>query len=230
MNKSFLSLFLVSFATISFSQSLLVTGDTVVYGHPSDFQIESHLYVKNINSDTALVYCEKTVVQQNQTGTNNFCWGGTCYGESTIISTKVDTIPPGVESQGFSGYYQPWSDPSIAVVEYCFYLDSDPNDRSCATITYDAMGVTDLDRVTSIDKIGSFYPNPTSEYTNISYNISDISLLQITDVLGNVVKTIELEGIGEQIIYVGDLHKGIYFGNLIENGDIVNIKKLIINK
>ena len=48
MNKSIVSLFLVSFATISFSQSLLVTGDTVVYGHPSDFQIESHLYVRRI--------------------------------------------------------------------------------------------------------------------------------------------------------------------------------------
>jgi hypothetical protein len=45
-----------------------------------------------------------------------------------------------------------------------------------------------------------------------------------------VVKTFELEGDGEKTIYVADLHKGIYFGNLIENGEIVKIKKLIINK
>ena len=58
---SILYLFIVN---ISFSQSLLVTGDSIVYGHVSDFQIESHLYVKNITFDTAFVYCEKTVIQQ----------------------------------------------------------------------------------------------------------------------------------------------------------------------
>lgn len=230
MKKILLSILLLSIATISFAQSLLVTGDTIVYGDPNDFQLESHLYVKNTSADTVLVYCEKNVILQNQTGTNNYCWGGTCYGENTIVSTKVDTIISGAESSGFSGYYQPWGVSSIAKVEYCFYLASNTNDRTCFLVTYEATHVTDIEEISTSEKIGSFYPNPTSEYTNISYNISDISLLQITDVLGNVVKTIELEGSGEQIIYVGDLHKGIYFGNLIENGDIVNIKKLIINK
>ncbi len=224
---SILYLFIVN---ISFSQSLLVTGDSIVYGHVSDFQIESHLYVKNITFDTAFVYCEKTVIQQNQIGTNNFCWGGTCYGESTMISTKVDTILSGVESSGFSGYYQPWNESDIAVVEYCFYLSSDINDRTCKTVIYDPMGATDLNPITISDKIGSFFPNPTNEYTNLQFNVSYPSILQITDVLGNVVKIIELEGSAEKTIYVGDLHKGIYFGNLIENGKIVKIKKLIINK
>jgi len=230
MKKFILIIIVVFQSAFLFSQSLVVSGDTIVYGDPSEFQLESHLYVKNVSNQTTLVYCEKNVILQNQTGTNNFCWGGTCYGESTITSTKVDTILSGDQSSGFSGYYQPWNVSSIAKVEYCFYLDSNPNDRTCFTVTYDATHVTDIEEISTSEKIGSFYPNPTSEYTNISYNISDISLLQITDVLGNVVKTIELEGSGEQIIYVGDLHKGIYFGNLIENGDIVNIKKLIINK
>ena len=61
-------------------------------------------------------------------------------------------------------------------------------------------------------------------------NVKGISVLQITDILGNVVKNIELEESGEKTIYVGDLHKGIYFGNLVKNGEIVKIKKLIINK
>lgn len=230
MKKILLSILLLSNATISFSQSLLVTGDSLVNGNASDFQIESHLYVKNISSDTAFVYCEKTVIQQNQTGTNNFCWAGTCYGESTMISTKVDTILSGLESSGFAGYYQPWNESDIAVVEYCFYLSSDINDRTCKTVTYDATKVTDLNQITSSDKIGSFFPNPTKEYTNFQFNVSFPSILQIADVLGNVVKIIELEGSGEKTIYLGDLYKGIYFGNLIENGEIVKIKKLIINK
>jgi len=230
MKKILFSFFLFSFVLTSFSQSLVVTGDSIVYGHPSDFQVESHLYVKNVSGATVLVYCEKTVIEQNLTGTNNFCWGGTCYGESTMTSTKVDTISSGDESSGFSGYYQPWGEPSIAKVEYCFYLASDPTDRTCVVVIYNAMGVTNLDQISTSDKIGSFYPNPTKEYTNFKFNVNGSSVLQITDVLGNVVKIINLEGSGEKTIYVGDMHKGIYFGNLIEEGEIVKIKKLIINK
>ena len=224
-------LLIVSFQTlVLFSQSLVVTGDTIVFGDPSDFQLESHLYVKNVSSSTALVYCEKNVIIQNQTGTNNYCWGGTCYGENIIISTKIDTILSGDQSSGFSGYYQPWEVSSTARIEYCFFLDSDVNDRSCITVTYEANKITDVESLSLSQKIGSFFPNPTKEYTNFSYNVNGLCLLQIIDVLGSVVKTFELEGDGEKTIYVADLHKGIYFGNLIENGEIVKIKKLIINK
>ena len=142
----------------------------------------------------------------------------------------METIQVGGTSTTFSGYYQPWSTPRIAKIEYCFYLDTDTNNQTCFTITFDASLQTDIKDVISSDKIGSFYPNPTKEYTNFTYNVNGLCLLQITDVLGNVVKTFELEGSGEKSIYVADLYKGIYFGNLIENGEIVKIKKLIINK
>ncbi|MGY8989145.1 MAG: T9SS type A sorting domain-containing protein [Flavobacteriales bacterium] len=229
--KNFLISFLFLFTVnLLFSQSLVVTGDSIVYGNSSDFQVESHLQVFNNSNNTAIVYCEKNVILQNQTGTNNFCWGGTCYGSSTIVSTKADTIFPGEKSDEFVGDYQPWNVPSIAKVEYCFYLDSDPADRTCFLVTYDATHVTDIEELIYSEEIGSFYPNPTNEYTNIFYNAKGMSVLQITDILGNVVKNIELEGSGEKIIYVGDLHKGIYFGNLVKNGEILKIKKLIINK
>ena len=230
MKKLLLISFVFLQSTFLFSQSLVVSGDSIIYGDPTDFQLESHLLVENLTSDSIQVICEKIIISQNQTGTNNFCWGGQCYGESTFISTQMETIQVGGTSTTFSGYYQPWSTPGIAKIEYCFYLDTDTNNQTCFTITYDASKQTDIKDVISSDKIGSFYPNPTKEYTNFTYNVNGLCLLQITDVLGNVVKTFELEGSGEKSIYVADLYKGIYFGNLIENGEIVKIKKLIINK
>jgi len=242
---SFLFLFTVN---LLFSQSLVVTGNTIVYGDSSAvvdgslYQLEAHLEVVNNSNNTVIVYCEKNEILMDTIGTSdlpqptnptsNFCWGGTCYGSSTIVSTKVDTILSGGKNTGFSGYYQPWLHPSIAKVEYCFYLSSDPNDRTCIEITYDATStvVSDIEEVIYSEEIGSFYPNPTNEYTNIFYNVKGVSVLQITDILGNVVKNIKLEGSGEKTIYVGDLHKGIYFGNLVKNGEILKIKKLIINK
>ena len=231
MKKILLSIFFVFTVIISNSQnSLDITGDSVVYGDPSQFQLEADLSVKNISSNVAIVYCEKNVIQQNQTGTNDFCWAGTCYLSSILVSTKADTINPGDKSNGFTGHYQPWGNSDTAIVEYCFYLASDISDRTCVTITYRATGISSEEQISKIEKIGSFYPNPTKEYTNFQYNLNSPANLQITDVLGNVVKIIELEGAGERSIYLGDLHKGIYFGNLVENGKIVKIKKLIINK
>ena len=230
MKKILSSLFVIFFTIISYSQSLIVTGDSIVYGHPSVFQLEASLSVKNISSNTAVVFCEKNVIQQNQTGTNDFCWAGQCYGSTTLVSTKTDTIFPGGESDGFTGHYQPWNVADVAMVEYCFYLESDPNDRTCATITYNATGLISSNKVSISEKIGSFYPNPTSQYINFQFNVNINSTLQITDVLGNTVKIVDLNGAGEMSIYLGELHEGVYFANLIQDSKIIKIKKIIINK
>ena len=89
--KKFLLTFCLLFTTnFCFSQSLVVAGDSIIYGNASDFQLESHLQVINVSNDSVWVYCEKNVILQNSPGTNNFCWGGNCFGENTIVSTKLD--------------------------------------------------------------------------------------------------------------------------------------------
>ena len=50
---------------------------------------------------------------------------------TTLVSTKTDTINPGGPSDGFTGHYQRGMSFDVAMVEYCFYLESDPNDRTC---------------------------------------------------------------------------------------------------
>lgn len=234
MNRLLLILCIALPTTWLMSQSLIVTGDTVVYGSIDDFGIESHLIVKNISSNTINVLCEKNVISEPSTGSNDFCWGGTCYGSGTMISTKLDTLSPGEQTNGFTGYFHPFipgpAAPSVAIVEYCFYPQSNVLDQTCITVTYNAMEPSSSGSLDIKEKIGSFYPNPASEYTSLPYNVKGISSFHLTDVLGNIVKIIELKGSGERTIYIGNLQKGIYFGNLIENGEIVLIKKLIINK
>jgi hypothetical protein len=76
--------------------------------------------------------------------------------------------------------------------------------------------------------ISEFYPNPAKEHTTISYKSGENSNLRIIDILGNKVKDIHLSNIGTKHIYIGDLRKGIYFGNLIYNNKVISIKKLIV--
>ena len=98
-----------------------------------------------------IVYCGN-VIQQNQTGTNDFCWANQCYGVSTLVSTKADTINPGDKSNGFTGHYQPWGVSDTAIVEYCFYLDSDINDRTCVTITYEPQEFQQMNKYLKLKK------------------------------------------------------------------------------
>ena len=97
------------------------------------------------------------------------------------------------------------------------------------TVNYDANKVTDLVDLTS-QNIGYFSPNPSLDYTYINYHVASKTIFQITDVMGKIVRNISLEGNGEKKIFVGDLNKGIYFGNLLNEGNYSEIRKLIINK
>ena len=228
MKKSLIS-FLVLFTfslNLLYSQSLVVSGDTIVSGN-ANAQLENHFDVVNNSNVDLNVVCRKTEISVS-TGATQFCFAVNCY-TGALSDTALILAGQSVDPvDAHTGYYNSFGATSVAVVEYCFYNAQNPSDETCRTITYDALILSDEGEV--IEEIGSFYPNPTNEHTNLFYNVKGISLLQITDILGNIVKNIEMEGTGEKTIYVGDLHKGIYFGNLVKNGEIIKIKKLIINK
>jgi hypothetical protein len=76
--------------------------------------------------------------------------------------------------------------------------------------------------------ISEFYPNPAKEIVHFDYYLNKPANLIVMDILGNQVKVIKLSDKGKQKVNISDLSKGIYFGNVIVNNEIVTIKKLII--
>ena len=76
--------------------------------------------------------------------------------------------------------------------------------------------------------MGEFFPNHAREHTTINYKSGKNLHLEIIDILGKNIKGIHLSNIGTEDIYVGDLNKGVYFGNLVYNDKVIAIKKLII--
>ena len=55
-----------------------------------------------------------------------------------------------------------------------------------------------------------------------------LATLKLIDILGNEVKSIVLSEEGVQKLDLTDMTKGIYFGNLLVNDEVVSIKKLIV--
>ena len=171
--------------------------------------------------------CEKIIIDTAAGTENFFCWGANCYGSETYISTDHNTLDPGeVDNIDFGGYYDAYCNPSTATVQYCFYPDTDPTDRTCVTITYNAMMSNNVSVIS--DSQTYFYPNPSSTITKFMFSEKNCSNLIVLDNLGKTVKNIILHNQQSINIDISDLHHGIYFAQLIKKNRIISTKKLII--
>ena len=242
MKKLLLLILIIPQCLYVYAQSLTVTGDALVnlnfatvLNGPVDsldpcLPTHASLTIKNVSNKDHDVLCEKNVLISAPGTDDHFCWGGTCYGSSTIVSTATTNIQSGqADDVEFDGVFDAYCNDGYGVVEYCFYPDGDPADRSCITITYNndvAVAVT-TDKMLDLN-ISNFYPNPAKEFTNVNYYLNSNSEMVIMDILGNKVKNIYFTEKGTQNINISDLSKGIYFGNLISNNEVVAIKKLIV--
>ena len=100
------------------------------------------------------------------------------------------------------------------------YASSGACNTACSTTSLN-------DKNTNISEISDFYPNPASGMVNFTFN-GNLATLILIDILGNKVKEISLNQDGIQKLDLSDLNKGIYFGNLIVNDQVVSIKKVIV--
>ena len=221
--------FIIVTTQISFvaAQSLVVTGDNSVLNPDVCLTTNSYLTVKNISNKEHIIACEKNVILEPAGMSNYFCWGGLCYGANTNVSTSFLTLQPGQgDAVSFGGYFDAFCDQGFGIVEYCFYPVADLIDRTCFTVTYNGSATSINDYVSAIN-IGDFYPNPANDIVYFTFN-GDLATLKLIDILGNNVKEILINQNGVQKLDLSEMNKGIYFGNLIMNNEVVSIKKLVI--
>lgn len=90
-----------------------------------------------------------------------------------------------------------------------------------ATLDCDSLGVADLN---SMDEI-SIYPNPASDFVNISSSNTKIDSVVITDASGRVVMTNKMDALSGKV-NIAHLPKGVYMVSLTADGKTVT-KKII---
>ena len=230
-------LFILVITQISFitAQSLVITGDTIFPGD-ADTQIYHHLAVKNTSANPITVKCQKTNLTLPTGAESYYCFAGNCYPATTTTSNSSAIIAAGQEISfnnfpadvdAHSAYYDAFGASGIAEVQYCFYDVNDISDETCVTITYET-NTTEIDDYKPLTKLGDFYPNPANNIVYFSFN-GNLATLKLIDILGNNVKEILLDQKTVKKLDISDMNKGIYFGNLIVNDQVVSIKKLIVN-
>lgn len=227
MKKISLLLLIITQVLNLSAQSLTVTGSNSVLTSDPCLTTHSYLTIKNISNKEHDVLCEKNVISEPAAMSNYFCWGGNCYGSSTIVSASHLTLQSGqADAVSFGGYFDAYCEVGQAIVEYCFYPDGSPLDKSCIYITYH--GAATAVSETSPIAISEFFPNPAKEIVRFDYYLNKPAKLIVMDILGNEVKRIRLSERGTQKINISDLSKGIYFGNVVVNNETIAIKKLIV--
>ena len=123
MRKVILCIIVITQISFVAAQSLVVSGDNFVLNPDVCLTTHSNLTVKNISNKEQIIACEKNVILEPAGMENYFCWGGLCYGTSTIVSTLFLTLQPGQgNAVSFGGYFDAYCDQGIGIVEYCFYL------------------------------------------------------------------------------------------------------------
>ena len=218
------------------AQSLELIGDAYVSGNPS-IPVASYIIVKNNTTNSLDVRCQKNIID-TATGTQNyFCWGINCWPSSVYVSPEPDgihTIAAGfADSTNFTAYYDAafsgTPSQARAIVEYCFYPLGNISDSTCLTVHFNDSGTSSVKDISNVIGLNDFYPNPSDGKTSIRYNASKNSQFHLIDILGNKIKTFDLDYTGTLDISTNEFGSGIYFGNLVVNKKLVAVKKLVIN-
>ena len=195
--------------------------------------IGTKITVSNLTNSTLDIKVSRQVISSTQGTINYFCWTA-CYGSQTSVSPQSKSLgPQQVDNNSFEVHFDNLEiEPANASIKYCAFVESNPSDSSCAIVNYSVGTISTVDDF-SATSFSDLHPNPTSSIAFLDYslNSSDIAEIVVTDMLGNVVinkNVINHSGILK--FDVSDTNTGLYFANILVNGELKTIKRLVVSK
>ena len=195
--------------------------------------IGTKITVSNLTNSTLDIKVSRQVISSTQGTINYFCWTA-CYGSQTSISPQSKSLgPQEVDNNSFEVHFDNLEiKPANASIRYCAFVESNPSDSSCAIVNYSVGTISTVDNF-SATSFSDLHPNPTSSIAFLDYslNSSDIAEIVVTDMLGNVVinKNV-INHSGTLKFDVSDTNTGLYFANILVNGELKTIKRLVVGK
>jgi hypothetical protein len=195
--------------------------------------IGTEITVRNISDATINILVSRQTLTQTLGTENYFCWNA-CYGSQTNVSPDGKVFSPQqVDENSFQVHYENNStSPASASIKYCAFNEANPSDSAC-TIVYYNVGTTSVVDNLSATSFSDFHPNPTSSTTFLDYNLnySDVAEIVVTDMLGNVIRKESINNQSSTLKFdVSDTKAGLYFANILVNGELKKIKRLVVSK
>jgi hypothetical protein len=217
----------------------VITNDTInVFGNPTN-QITISFWVVNtgVGSVTLLSRRDSISLLLPDT-TNDFCWGGLCYPNTTNVSSFSETIGAGdtsntINTPYFYTHFTPYGRIGTSSIRYTFYNSSLHSDSNWVLVNYI---ITPAGISTVSDKsiiFSSPYPNPSGTSVNFNYSLSSgtqSANLKIFNLLGECIQTIPLNASKNKTsINVQAMPSGIYICQIAASGCQPICQKMIVS-
>jgi hypothetical protein len=167
-----------------------------------------------------------------------YCFAGTCYGPSTIISPDQLTLSAGQSASQLSGNYNmlvadldEGPNVGLSVIKYTFFNIANSADSVQLTVRYNGGPTSIKENIINLQQV-NLSPNPASQLSVLKIKSADNSNAKISiyNSLGALVMTEAVDinkGENKINLQLSSLNNGIYFVN-IENETGKITKKLII--
>ena len=196
--------------------------------------IGTEITVSNLTNSSVDIKVSREVISSTPGTINYFCWTA-CYGSETSVSPQSKSFAPQqIDSISFQVHFDNLGlEPATASIKYCAFIESNPSDSACTIVNYSVNSTASLEQNTFSSYFSDFHPNPSSTMSFLEYklNYNDVAEIIVTDILGNVIHNENIFGKGGVMrINFSDIKNGLYFANIILNGELHSIKRLVINK
>ena len=149
-----------------------------------------------------------------------------------VSPTQITFAPGDIDDINFSVHYSPQGLVGLAAIKYCAFDANNIVDSACTIVHFNTVS-TNIFEDQKILSFSDFQPNPTSLNTEMKYNLlpSQDAEVQVIDMLGNMVKKHKLSSENGRLAFtITDLKAGLYFANIMVNGQLHEIKRLIVSE
>jgi len=243
MKRIYLStIFTLLFAAL-FAQSMEITdhnnnvvnfGDTVRYFSTdlSKFPHTIEFTAKNTSSSSVECMVRQTTISEVASTIHYFCFGS-CYSPGVNLSPNPTTMGAG-ESTGtgaFTTDYAAQGHGGVTIIAYSVFNNANPSDSTYFIVKYYVAQDASISTTTSQVTISDAYPNPAKDYFFVDYECNNVQMayIEIMNVLGSTVIHQEISTTDSKAkINTSSLKPGVYFYNVIIDGNRAVSKKLII--
>ena len=207
-------------------ETIVCTNDEYGYG-----EYIQHMQIRNNTSETMKILIEKEIIQDLEGVINSFCWG-MCYGPDIFVSPTAGEVAPGGVNVDDLSFHALFDEETFGyvLIKYYAYEERNPDQRISIIVKFHKSGVGVAENVV---ELGHAYPNPASSMVHFNYGLSfgDNVSVSVYNLLGQEVLSQKLNSLqGVATISVADLNEGIYFCNLVVNGQALKTEKFVVKK
>ena len=207
-------------------------GETIVCETEEYGEYVQHFQVRNLAGFDQDVMLMKEVVQDLDGVMNYFCWGS-CYLPETMVSPRPVTIPANTLCEEDLSVHAMYDEGIFGdvIVKYSIYDAANPDERVSVAVRFHKSGEGVNEQ--SYCSLGHAYPNPATSVVRFNYELSSVrnASVVVCNLLGQEVLRQDLNTLQGQVSFsVSGLNEGIYFCNVIVNGQAVRTEKFIVKK